>query len=182
MRLWSIHPKYLDRMGLLGLWREAVLAKRLLFDEPVGPKAKHYLKHPQMIRFQREPKEKILSYLYQIYLEGYSRGYKFQKQLLFPAFFESFNEAIEYEYSDADRIPVTVGQIFFEYNLLRERVWDRNLGWYLTNLCKYEDRKVNPIFKVIEGPKENWEKSQVSIEWQQNQNIERKIRIGGGIT
>lgn len=22
MRLWSLHPKYLDRMGLLAVWRE----------------------------------------------------------------------------------------------------------------------------------------------------------------
>ena len=27
MRLWSIHPKYLDAKGLVALWREALLAQ-----------------------------------------------------------------------------------------------------------------------------------------------------------
>ena len=30
MRLWSIHPKYLDCKGLVALWREALLAKKVL--------------------------------------------------------------------------------------------------------------------------------------------------------
>jgi len=30
MRLWTIHPKYLDRQGLLALWREALLAQKVL--------------------------------------------------------------------------------------------------------------------------------------------------------
>ncbi|MEM4485925.1 MAG: pyrimidine dimer DNA glycosylase/endonuclease V [Zestosphaera sp.] len=28
MRLWSLHPKYLDRVGLLALWRECLLRRR----------------------------------------------------------------------------------------------------------------------------------------------------------
>ncbi|HRQ69172.1 MAG TPA: pyrimidine dimer DNA glycosylase/endonuclease V, partial [bacterium] len=27
MRIWSIHPKYLDNIGLVALWRETLLAK-----------------------------------------------------------------------------------------------------------------------------------------------------------
>jgi hypothetical protein len=30
MRLWSLHPKYLDKLGLLGLWREGLLAQKVL--------------------------------------------------------------------------------------------------------------------------------------------------------
>lgn len=30
MRLWSLHPKYLDAQGLVALWREALLAKAVL--------------------------------------------------------------------------------------------------------------------------------------------------------
>ncbi len=33
MRLWSIHPKYLDVKGFVGLWREALLAQRVLRGE-----------------------------------------------------------------------------------------------------------------------------------------------------
>ena len=27
MRLWTLHPKYLDGVGLVALWREALLAR-----------------------------------------------------------------------------------------------------------------------------------------------------------
>ncbi|HEU5178767.1 MAG TPA: pyrimidine dimer DNA glycosylase/endonuclease V, partial [Burkholderiales bacterium] len=30
MRLWSLHPKYLDARGLVALWREALLAQAVL--------------------------------------------------------------------------------------------------------------------------------------------------------
>ncbi len=30
VRLWTLHPKYLDSPGLTGLWREALLARAVL--------------------------------------------------------------------------------------------------------------------------------------------------------
>jgi len=48
MRLWSLHPKYLDKLGLLGLWREGLLAQKVLLG-----KTKGYKNHPQLIRFKR---------------------------------------------------------------------------------------------------------------------------------
>ena len=30
MRLWSLHPKYLDARGLVALWREGLLAQAVL--------------------------------------------------------------------------------------------------------------------------------------------------------
>jgi hypothetical protein len=30
MRLWTLHPKYLDARGLVALWREALLAQKVL--------------------------------------------------------------------------------------------------------------------------------------------------------
>jgi hypothetical protein len=41
MRLWSLHPKYLDSKGLVALWREALLAKAVLNE-----KTKGYKNHP----------------------------------------------------------------------------------------------------------------------------------------
>jgi len=46
MRLWSIHPKYLDTKGLVAVWRESLLAKKVLEG-----KTKGYKNHPQLIRF-----------------------------------------------------------------------------------------------------------------------------------
>jgi hypothetical protein len=33
MRIWSLHPKYLDSKGLVALWRESLLAKNVLRDK-----------------------------------------------------------------------------------------------------------------------------------------------------
>jgi hypothetical protein len=50
MRLWSLHLKYLDRIGLIACWREGLLAKAVLEG-----KTKGYTHHPQLIRFQTSP-------------------------------------------------------------------------------------------------------------------------------
>lgn len=64
MRLWSIHPKYLDTKGLLAVWREGLLAKKVLEG-----KTKGYKNHPQLNRFKKlaDPLAAINAYLYQIF-------------------------------------------------------------------------------------------------------------------
>jgi len=34
MRLWSLHPRYLDAKGLVALWREGLLAQKVLAAVP----------------------------------------------------------------------------------------------------------------------------------------------------
>ena len=46
MRLWSLHPRHLDRQGLLALWREGLLARKVLTGGTCG-----YREHPQLARF-----------------------------------------------------------------------------------------------------------------------------------
>lgn len=36
MRLWTLHPKYLDPKGLVALWRETLLAQRVLAGRTRG--------------------------------------------------------------------------------------------------------------------------------------------------
>ena len=47
MRLWTLHPKVLDARGLVALWREALLAKKVLRGRTRGdrhhPQLKHFL-------------------------------------------------------------------------------------------------------------------------------------------
>ncbi|MDP4189551.1 MAG: pyrimidine dimer DNA glycosylase/endonuclease V, partial [Bacteroidota bacterium] len=76
MRLWSIHPQYLDRQGLLALWREALLAKHVLEG-----KTKGYKKHPQLVRFKttEKPLDCINQYLSAVYEEAVKRGYDFER-------------------------------------------------------------------------------------------------------
>jgi hypothetical protein len=54
MRIWSIHPKYLDIKGLVALWREALLAKHVLEGRTKG-----YRNHPQLDRFKLADKGEV---------------------------------------------------------------------------------------------------------------------------
>ena len=36
MRIWSLHPKYLDAKGLVALWRETLLARNVLENKTKG--------------------------------------------------------------------------------------------------------------------------------------------------
>ncbi len=76
MRLWSIHPKYLDAIGLVALWRESLLAQKVLQGKTTG-----YKSHPQLTRFKKHPFpfKAISSYLMEVWIESNERGYNFDK-------------------------------------------------------------------------------------------------------
>jgi hypothetical protein len=76
MRLWSLHPNYLDSKGLVALWREGLLAQRVLQGMTRG-----YRKHPQLIRFQNTkiPNRAISCYLSHIATEADNRNYHFDR-------------------------------------------------------------------------------------------------------
>lgn len=50
VRIWSLHPKYLDRQGLTACWRETLLAQAVLAGRTRG-----YRSHPQLERFREHP-------------------------------------------------------------------------------------------------------------------------------
>lgn len=64
MRLWSLNPKYLDSKGLVALWRESLLAQKVLEGNTRG-----YTNHPQLLRFKKhnKPQLAISYFLYYIY-------------------------------------------------------------------------------------------------------------------
>lgn len=74
MRLWSLHPKYLDAKGLMALWREALLAQAVLLGQTRG-----YKHHPQLERFSchATPATAIAAYLAAVHAEATARGYLF---------------------------------------------------------------------------------------------------------
>ena len=98
MRLWSVHPRYLDPQGLVALWREALLARAVLRGRTKG-----YRHHPQLERFSfhRYPRCAISTYLAGVHEEATARGY-------------SFNHAKVGSARTGARIPVTEGQIAYE--------------------------------------------------------------------
>lgn len=145
MRLWSIHPKYLDRQGLLALWRESLLAQRVLAGATSG-----YKNHPQLDRFKShsEPMSAIGFYLYCVYQEAASRGYNFAA------------DKISVVQRGVAPIEVSVGQIEFEFQLLVNRLKTRDLERY-ERVSGTRAIEPHPMFKIVSGGVEPWERAKI---------------------
>lgn len=140
MRLWTIHPKYLDTKGLLAVWREALLAQKVL-----GNKTKGYRNHPQLRRFKgsTDAVGAIAGYLRGIHSEAVDRGYLFSEDKINPIEFSG-------------RIACTRGQLLFEWRHFREKVKLRDVkGFKEIEIIK--EPEAHPIFLIVEGEKEDWE-------------------------
>jgi hypothetical protein len=143
MRIWSIHPKYLDNKGIVALWCEGLLAKKVLEG-----KTKGYKYHPQLLRFKnfKSPILAIESYLHYVYLEAKKRNYIFDRSKL------------NTEKPLSKIIPVTSGQVKFEFLHLCNKLKKRDLERY-SYLCNknYDVLELNPIFYLVNGEIEPWE-------------------------
>src|SRR5689334_7091239 len=141
MRIWSIHPKYLDSRGLVALWRDTLLARNVLEN-----KTKGYKNHPQLNRFKESHKasECINQYLCEIYKEAKRRNYRFNR------------DKIDQNYEPLT-ITVTTGQLDFEVKHLKAKL---NLSdrkkLKEPSIAKYSES--HPLFEVVEGGIEPWEK------------------------
>jgi hypothetical protein len=143
MRIWSLHPKYLDRLGLLACWREALLAQKVIRGETKG-----YRHHPQLTRFRSCPdtQSAIAAYLEGLADEAERRGYV-------------FNRARIAGTRKADKIPVTHAQILFEWAHLKDKLVRRDPLW-LEQISAIELPEVHPLFESVDGAIEPWEKIQ----------------------
>lgn len=142
MRLWSIHPEYLDAAGLVALWREGLLAKKVLQGRTKG-----YRHHPQVIRFrnQKFPVASINNYLLAVWVESVRRGYAFDKRKLGPQ-------------RRVRRIPIPAGQLLFEFMHLRRKLRMRNRKLFLAT-SNVKKPAAHPLFRVHNGPVAGWEKT-----------------------
>ena len=141
MRLWSIHPRYLDARGLVALWREALLAQAVLAGQTRG-----YTNHPQLDRFKaaRNPQHAISHYLLAIHREAAARGYSFDDAKISPA-------------KNHGRIPVTEGQVLYEFSHLLNKLAKRD-GALFVKLHSIKKPGVHQLFKMVPGMVEKWEK------------------------
>lgn len=140
MRIWSLHPTYLDAQGLTALWREALLAKKVLEGN-----LKRYQNHPQLIRFKslEKPVTAINYYLSEVYKEAKKRGYKFDKSKV----------------GKVDRtikVNVNSGQLLYEKQHLLYKLLNRTPE-KVPDLTTSDEILQHPMFKVKEGPIEIWE-------------------------
>lgn len=148
MRLWSLHPKYLDAKGLVALWMESLLAQKVLIGATKG-----YKNHPQLDRFKKHqnPISAIGFYLYHVYKEGNIRGYNFAKEKIL-----AINKEIT-------TMKVNMGQILFEFEHLMKKLKTRAPERY-EELLKINEIEPHPIFKIVEGDIELWEKKFRSLD------------------
>jgi hypothetical protein len=141
MRLWTLHPKYLDARGLVALWREALLAQKVLRGAARG-----YKHHPQLRRFsgQSNPPAALASYLAAVHEEAVRRGYKF----------------------DASKIGVrrirgklreTRGQLLYEWRQLKRKLKRRDVKRY-RDLLPVKIPAPHPLFRIVPGKVRDWEK------------------------
>lgn len=142
MRIWSLHPKYLDSKGLVAVWREALLAKDVLLGFTKG-----YKNHPQLSRFKKlkDPILGINTYLNSIYLESLKRGYIFD---------ESKIDNVSMDI----KIKLTKGQLQYEFKHLLNKLKARDRERY-DKFKKEKKIEENPVFFLVEGEIEEWEKS-----------------------
>lgn len=140
MRLWTLHPKYLDARGLVALWREALLAQAVLKGLTSG-----YTRHPQLNRFRASafPLESIASYLQAVYTEATNRGYCFDVTKITAT-------------SSVQSILVTRGQLDYEWAHLAIKLRVRAPSW-LAKFASVSHPKTHPMFRVIPGPVAEWE-------------------------
>lgn len=161
MRLYSIHPQYLDQKGLCGLWRESLLAQSVLLKgEFLNCEGKQkiktpYYNHPQLDRFrQLIDRNMFLSvYLHYIYDEGIRRGYKFDIKKI-----DRYDFAQSLKGAEHLLLLVTKGQLQFEFEHLQNKLFNRDMKKFQEN--RYTHPIIsNPLFKVIDGQIESWERN-----------------------
>lgn len=141
MRLWTLHPRYLDAKGLVAAWREAFLAQKVLAGETKG-----YRHHSQLIRFQAQtnPRGTIAVFLRGLADEAEARGYHFDIAKIACRRFTG-------------KIAETRGQLDYEWEWLqtklRTRAPDVARKWQA--ITRPES---HPLFRIVPGKGRDWEK------------------------
>ena len=141
MRLWSIHPKYLDSKGLVALWREGLLALAVLQG-----KTKGYTHHARIVRFRETDRliYTVTAYLGYVFDESVKRRYHFDPKKI--------------QHAESGKpLNVTRGQLLYELEQLRKKLRNRNLYGYkqLTDIAVPD---AHPLFKEVPGDIEEWER------------------------
>ena len=142
MRLWSIHPRYLDPQGLVALWREALLARAVLRGQTNG-----YRHHPQLDRFRahRAPRSAISTYLGGVHAEAERRGYAFDARKIGAG-------------RSRARIAVTQGQIEHEWQHLLRKLSARSPSLY-RRWRSLRSPECHPFMRKQAGGIEPWERA-----------------------
>lgn len=141
MRLWTLHPRYLDAKGLTAAWREALLAQKVLSGFTTG-----YTHHPQLIRFRQHPQPlmAIGIFLAGLAEEADQRGYH-------------FNTAKILIRGSVSQVDETDGQLLLEWAHLNEKLRKRAPDRHQ----QFQDIRMpepHSLFRIVPGGIRDWEK------------------------
>lgn len=141
MRLWTVHPRYLDAKGLVAAWRESLLAQSVLLGLTRG-----YRRHPQLERFRAHANARamIASYLRGLLEEANARGYRFDASKIVAA-------------RRCNPVDETEGQLGHEWRHLLRKLKERAPERY-RELRNVRQPDPHPLFRIVPGPKRGWEK------------------------
>jgi hypothetical protein len=141
MRLWSLHPQYLDAQGLVALWREALLARAVLRGKTRG-----YQHHPQLARFRAHPTpvSAVNRFLSHVHAEATARGYAFDARKIGPV-------------RHSKLMPVTTGQLDYEWAHLLQKLKRRSPDVY-RRWRSIDTPRHHPVFRKVQGSVAPWEK------------------------
>jgi len=142
MRLWTIHPKYLDARGLVAAWREGLLAQKVLRGATTG-----YRHHPQLIRFraQSSPVAAVARYLEILRREAARRSYGFDGSKIARR-------------RTTRRIAETEGQLLYEWRHLKRKLRRRS-PQILAKWRGVEKPEAHPLFRIVKGAIRDWERA-----------------------
>jgi hypothetical protein len=141
LRLWSLHPRYLDPKGLVALWREGLLAQKVLQGQTKG-----YTRHPQLDRFQccADALLAIGCYLSAVADEAEQRGYRFDRSKIVKR-------------GTCPRLTVQQGQLDYEWRHLSAKLQTRAPGLYARHIDVARPVP-HPVFEIVPGGIEDWER------------------------
>jgi len=144
VRLWTLHPRYLDAKGLVALWREGLLARAVLKGATKG-----YRHHPQLERFRSHasPLAAINSYLGTVATEAEKRGYSFDRRKIGPR-------------RRGITLNATHGQLAYEWKLLLRKLRARSPGLY-ARWRSDAHPEPHPLFEIARGGVQSWERLRV---------------------
>ena len=140
MRLWSLNPSYLDSKGLVALWREGLLAQKVLLGNTIG-----YKNHPQLQRFKntKNSLDAISTFLQYIAIEADIRNFRFNKSKIIGG-------------GTVPKLPITNGQLEYEFSHLLNKLKIRDEKQYV-KIKDIVTIKTHPLFYMINGEIESWE-------------------------
>ncbi|NIM47035.1 MAG: hypothetical protein GTN40_02650 [Candidatus Aenigmarchaeota archaeon] len=131
MRVWIVHPKYLDCKGLVALWRETLLARKVLKG-----KTKGWRNHPQLNKFKthKNPVAAVNTYLLYVLEESEKRCYKFNKRKIEKSFTKN-------------KIKIPKKEVVSDFEDLKNKLKKRDSKRYI-EIVKVKEIEVNPIFII----------------------------------